>query len=389
MSENESTERKQVFMGNIKKCPNCGAQITSDTAKCPSCGFVIEKENVSSAMDEFAQKFMSFTTDKEKRDFVESYPIPNNKEDIRGFLNYAANQRDKDYPTKMAKVFWTDAWNNKCRLIVNQAFDVFGADAEFTQYLRGYKKEVEDSSAQNKKLKNSMRFAKIAKVSAIAVVVLTAVGVGGFFKISADKERAEKIAGCIVPKENVSICGFEKPKDWTDKKPALEILSDAKVETVAISQRVETDEYEAKPVWCLDTKVTVDIHTTGDIYEKILEISKKTWPDYYKSSDFLSTNAAWFRTYDDCIESIYHSKNVRKHNFDNVCAVAEKLMKLGNDKNCTLEIRLTQIAGSKKECEDLAIKLHESGKFEFTWNTYYDQYSSYWKKEQDKKSENK
>ena len=44
MSE-EPTERKQVFAGTIRKCPNCGAQITTDTAKCPACGFIIEKEN--------------------------------------------------------------------------------------------------------------------------------------------------------------------------------------------------------------------------------------------------------------------------------------------------------------------------------------------------------
>lgn len=86
MSE-EFTERKQIFAGAIRKCPNCGAQIATDTAKCPSCGFVIEKENASSTMEEFAKKFVSLKTDAEKKDFVETYPIPNNKNDIRGFLN--------------------------------------------------------------------------------------------------------------------------------------------------------------------------------------------------------------------------------------------------------------------------------------------------------------
>lgn len=164
MTENESTERKQVFVGNIRKCPNCGAQITTDTAKCPSCGFVIEKEKVSSAMDEFAKKFVSLQTEDEKRELVESYPVPNNKEDLRGFLNYAANQRDKDYPTPANKVFWVDAWNNKCRLIVNQAVDVFGSDAEFMQYLRTYKAEVEKSSSENKKTQRPTSFCKDSKI---------------------------------------------------------------------------------------------------------------------------------------------------------------------------------------------------------------------------------
>ena len=71
MSE-EPTERKQVFAGTIRKCPNCGAQITTDTAKCPACGFIIEKEKVSSSMEEFAKKFVSFQDESKKKDFVES-----------------------------------------------------------------------------------------------------------------------------------------------------------------------------------------------------------------------------------------------------------------------------------------------------------------------------
>ena len=171
MSE-EPTERKQVFAGTIRKCPNCGAQITTDTAKCPACGFIIEKEKVSSSMEEFAKKFVSFQDESKKKDFVESYPVPNNKEDIRGFLNYAANQRDKDYATLKDKAFWTTVWNNKCRLIVNQAFDVFGTDSDFMQYLRDYKSGVEKSSEEVKKIRNRLLLGKIAKISVVAVLVL-------------------------------------------------------------------------------------------------------------------------------------------------------------------------------------------------------------------------
>ena len=295
MSE-EPTERKQVFAGTIRKCPNCGAQITTDTAKCPSCGFVIEKEKVSSAMDVFAKKFVAFQTDAEKREFVESYPIPNNKEDIRGFLNYAANQRDKDYATLKDKAFWTTVWNNKCRLIVNQAFDVFGTDSDFMQYLRDYKSGVEKSSGEVKKIRNRLLLGKIAKISVVAVLVLAIVGLFGI----KSKKRADLIAGCTVPKENVKI-------DSTHKIDSIyfEAISDAKIETTNISRRVVSSSRKAEPVWCLDTTVTVELKPLVDnegltSYEHLLKNAKigELASEYYSSSAF--KGEVWFRTiYDE------------------------------------------------------------------------------------------
>ena len=167
----ESAQRKQVFVGSIRKCPNCGEQIGTDTTKCPSCGFVIEKKNVSSALDVFIKKFLSLKNSSEKREYIESYAIANNKEDIRDFLNYAASQRDKAYSDNQTKAFWVDAWNNKCRQIVNQAFDTFGADEDFSAWLKNYKQDVEKTSTENEKLKkklisieNGKKRAKAAKV---------------------------------------------------------------------------------------------------------------------------------------------------------------------------------------------------------------------------------
>lgn len=378
MSE-EPTERKQVFAGTIRKCPNCGAQITTDTAKCPACGFIIEKEKVSSSMEEFAKKFVSFQDESKKKDFVESYPVPNNKEDIRGFLNYAANQRDKDYATLKDKAFWTTVWNNKCRLIVNQAVDVFGTDSDFMQYLRDYKSGVEKSSGEVKKIRNRLLLGKIAKISVVAVLVLAIVGLFGM----KSKKRADLIAGCTVPKENVKI-----------KSTYFEAISDAKIETTNISRRVVSSSHKAEPVWCLDTTVTVELKPIVDnggltAYEHALKIGKNNRPEYYSSSAFKGN--AWFRTFGDenLIECPYQSKSVTEHSFDNVHSVAEELLMAGKDNQYKKDkfkftIRLTQIAGSRRECEDLAIKLHQSGEFSFTPTGFYDEYLDQWRRSKGK-----
>ena len=372
MSE-EPTERKQVFAGTIRKCPNCGAQITTDTAKCPACGFIIEKEKVSSSMEEFAKKFVSFQDESKKKDFVESYPVPNNKEDIRGFLNYAANQRDKDYATLKDKAFWTTVWNNKCRLIVNQAFDVFGTDSDFMQYLRDYKSGVEKSSGEVKKIRNRLLLGKIAKISVVAVLVLAIVGLLGM----KSKKRADLIAGCTVPKENVKIYS-----------QYFEAISDAEIETTNISRRGVSSSRKAEPVWCLDTTVTVELKPLVDdegltSYEQLLKIRKSNDPEYYSSSAF--KGEAWFRTIGDenLIECPYQSKSVTEHSFDNVHSVADDLMNAGRENQYKKDkykftIRLTQIAGSRRECEDLAIELHQRGKFSFSINACFDEYHLQW-----------
>lgn len=378
MSE-EPTERKQVFAGTIRKCPNCGAQITTDTAKCPACGFIIEKEKVSSSMEEFAKKFVSFQDESKKKDFVESYPVPNNKEDIRGFLNYAANQRDKDYATLKDKAFWITVWNNKCRLIVNQAFDVFGTDSDFMQYLRDYKSGVEKSSGEVKKIRNRLLLGKIAKISVVAVLVLAIVGLFGI----KSKKRADLIAGCTVPKEKVVI----------HSEKYIEVLSDAKIVTTNISQRNETgvstyNEGASKNFpWCLDTTVTVEVKISKAFWEKSLENYRKGFEDFYSSPDFNGTT--WFRTIGDetSIDCAYQSKSATKHGFDNVHEISEDLFKSNvekEDKTEKLTIRLTQIAGSRKECEDLAIKLHESGEFSFVIRSIFDQYRNDWAVKQTK-----
>ena len=60
-TKDETKERTQVFVGTIRKCPNCGEQIGTNTTKCPACGFVIEKRNVSASLDDFVKKLAERT----------------------------------------------------------------------------------------------------------------------------------------------------------------------------------------------------------------------------------------------------------------------------------------------------------------------------------------
>ena len=90
-SQNETTEqRKTVYEGEIHKCPNCGEILSSLSVICPSCGYEIRGNKASNSVKEFAMQLANAENDKQKITLIQSYPIPNNKEDILEFLILAA-----------------------------------------------------------------------------------------------------------------------------------------------------------------------------------------------------------------------------------------------------------------------------------------------------------
>ncbi|MBO4509438.1 MAG: zinc ribbon domain-containing protein [Spirochaetaceae bacterium] len=390
-----SEVRKQVFVGSIRKCPNCGQQITSDTAKCPSCGFIIEKKNVSGALDLFVKKLTSISDDNEKREFIETYAIPNNKEDIRDLLNYAASQRDKDYEYYQDKVFWVDAWNNKCKHILNQAFDTFGADSEFAVYLKEYQEGVVKSAEENEALKRRLfsikasenrkeAFVKFLKGFFILVVILAVIGGAAFGirscsikvaenrkikeeqaqqqaviqaeqdRINAEKEaqRQKLIAGCVVPKENVNFGGM--------LAKLISVASDATIKTENISKRREINNWNFLGDWCLDTTVSVDITALENISDYLDEEVKKCLPDEKKKYQFFLKN--------EDVSCSYHSPTETGkayHTFDNINSLVGFLSGMKKGQTQKLMLKLTLICDSEEDCEQKAISLHNSQFFDF------------------------
>ena len=49
--------RKQVYVGEIKKCPNCGEALSAFEIKCHSCGYELRNIKASSAIQEFYEIF--------------------------------------------------------------------------------------------------------------------------------------------------------------------------------------------------------------------------------------------------------------------------------------------------------------------------------------------
>lgn len=96
-------------MGNVMKCPSCGAAYEPGTVKCPECGHYFQNISANNSAKELAdgiQKIMSeggmgiFSRDKTLTkcvQFIKDFPIPNTKDDMLEFLiTLDAKRKTKD-----------------------------------------------------------------------------------------------------------------------------------------------------------------------------------------------------------------------------------------------------------------------------------------------------
>lgn len=96
---------KSTKLGEIRKCPQCGAVIGTFQMVCPECGY--EFNNVET--NKFVEKFTKgLEKAKNWQDFISAYPLPETIEDSLEFLNYMLPKTKPESEYGCRK-----AWRNK------------------------------------------------------------------------------------------------------------------------------------------------------------------------------------------------------------------------------------------------------------------------------------
>lgn len=135
-----NSQRKTTYDGEIHKCPNCGEVLGAFISVCPSCGYELRGVKASNSVREFAARLADMQNDAQKIVVIQSFPIPNNKEDILEFMILASTCFDskENLTGSGVKKDISDAWLAKVEQSYQKAKLLFFNDADFSKIQKVY-----------------------------------------------------------------------------------------------------------------------------------------------------------------------------------------------------------------------------------------------------------
>ena len=158
---NNEEQRRVVYDGKIRKCPNCGEILKAFEINCLSCGYEIRDVLVSSAVKEFEMKLESIEsrreyekprglfaagealqrvskTDEQKISLIKSFSVPNSKEDMLEFMILATSSMNMSAygfgsGTSISEKQINGAWFSKVQQVYEKAKRSYSTDNTFTE----------------------------------------------------------------------------------------------------------------------------------------------------------------------------------------------------------------------------------------------------------------
>ena len=155
----DDTKRKEVFVGVKRKCPVCGAEVSAFALTCPN-GHELSGISVSKTSKDFHEGLIKYEG-KEECDFVASFPIPNEREELGNFMlmiasilkqdmqNGADQMRVSSFRSKFDEI------KSKVYMMLKADDPIFGEtkkwDSALNELYENYKKIIEERAILNKK----------------------------------------------------------------------------------------------------------------------------------------------------------------------------------------------------------------------------------------------
>lgn len=176
-------QRQAEAAGKLYKCPSCGEVLKSFETICPACGLELRGTKATSAVREFALKLeaieanreyekMSFfkkqayrdeisKTDAQKISLIQSFSVPNTKEDMLEFMILAiTNINTSTFGTtgeNKGEKAMANAWFSKVKQVYMKACHSYGSEKEFSRIKNLY---VEcEQEIRKQKRKGGLKFA--------------------------------------------------------------------------------------------------------------------------------------------------------------------------------------------------------------------------------------
>lgn len=196
-------------LGNVVKCPSCGAQVVGGSAVCPECGYTFSNVSANSSVERLQDKLDEFNRRQEKRsdnrsivgglahnigkaygmdgtckykmDIISTFPVPNTRADLLEFLTMlqaranATGPRNGQNMSKeedLSYAYWLLYTN-----CINKAKLSFLNDNDFQPYFQMYEKQLQKTKGIIGYLKCNPKMRLLLIVIIFYVVLFALIGV--------------------------------------------------------------------------------------------------------------------------------------------------------------------------------------------------------------------
>lgn len=133
-AKGEAAAPKSHKVGDVKKCPSCGAIVQSYQGVCAECGYAFENVEVTYASKKLSSLLRKSNSEKEMATIIDTFPIPMEKAALIAFATWLAPQ-SLDVQNPLSK-----SYQKKYDEVINKAKVTFINDKDILLLITQYEK---------------------------------------------------------------------------------------------------------------------------------------------------------------------------------------------------------------------------------------------------------
>lgn len=163
-----SSAPKSNKLGDVKKCPACGAMVQSYQGICPECGYAFEGVDANSAVKELSSLLQKASDQRQMEKIIDNYPIPMEKASLLAFVTWLRPQ-STDTKNPLSK-----SYMKKYEECVNKIRVSFANDNElkpFTSYYENDQKKIRNQNIVKYTIKNKWFWIGVAILTILVLIL--------------------------------------------------------------------------------------------------------------------------------------------------------------------------------------------------------------------------
>lgn len=169
----KSSAPKSNKLGDVKKCPSCGAIVQTYQGVCGECGYAFENIGANAVVSELSSLLRKANDPQKMIGIIDTYPVPMDKGALIAFITWLRPQSfDFSNPLVESYLKKYDECISKVRL-------AFSTDKDFLPLIEQYEKDKKDIkrkkllSITKKLLKNKWFWIGVAILTLSCIIILS------------------------------------------------------------------------------------------------------------------------------------------------------------------------------------------------------------------------